>query len=363
MIVIGIPTYNEADNIVQLTRMIDAAAQKQGISITLVNADSASSDGTSDVFLQTVTHHPKVAIKNRIKGKGRNIASILEWVADTGGIDGCIFIDGDVTSFEPEWLERHSRLLSEGADYVMPLYARNYQEGNTTNHFVYPLLGMHFDGNAPRQPISGDFGVSRQFAKHLLKQHWHDYSWGYGIDIFMTLHALYGSFNVAEVALKKKLHKPSFDKMIPMFVEVAASYYATIGLLRDTATRDTHPAMTRSVSELIATTAIPQEKIAERRMVAEGLYYENKMNSCVPELDELFSNDVDTLTWACVLIAHEKSISVVEPKVLARSILPWYLKRVVSYLETNSSPSSATKEIDAQFHNVVELWQHETYSN
>ena len=76
-----------------------------------------------------------------------------------------LLIDGDVTSFEPEWLARHTELLLNDADYTIPTYSRNYQEGNTTNHFVYPLVGVHSSGKAPRQPISGDFGISRRFAK------------------------------------------------------------------------------------------------------------------------------------------------------------------------------------------------------
>lgn len=118
-------------------------------------------------------------------------------------------------------------MIRKGYDYIIPTYARNCQEGNTTNHFAYPLLGVHFNGLAPRQPIAGDFGLSARFARHVMKQGWHDYAYGYGIDIFLTLHALCGGFKATEISLGKKLHKPSFDKMIPMFREVAASYYET----------------------------------------------------------------------------------------------------------------------------------------
>lgn len=363
MIVVGIPTYNEADNIAQLTCQVDAAALALGISITIVNADSASTDETSEVFLGTPTHCPKVSIKNSEKGKGRNIAAILRWVAEVSEVDGCVLIDGDVTSFEPEWLARHLELLLNDADYTIPTYSRNYQEGNTTNHFVYPLIGAHFSGKAPRQPISGDFGISRRFAKHLVEQQWHEYTWGYGIDIFMTLHALYGSFNVTEVLLSKKVHKPSFDKMIPMFTEVAASYYATMHLLQDTHEGRVHLKTIEHTTELISTIPLSTEKIAERRVVAQKIYDESKENSCVPELDVMFYNEVGFTQWAQILVAHELKIATVEPLVLARSILPWYLLRVVYYLQTNKTPLHATHEIDKQFQYVVKLWQHETHSH
>lgn len=360
MIVIGIPTYNEADNIARLTEQIDSAALKLGIPITFVNADSASDDGTTDVFLSVETHYPKVALRNTLKGKGRNIASILKWVSESPGVEGCLFIDGDVTSFEPTWLAKHNQRLLEGADYVVPTYSRNYQEGNTTNHFVYPLIGVHFDGNAPRQPISGDFGVSRHFAEHLMQQPWHDHTWGYGVDIFMTLHALYGSFNVVEVLLDRKVHKPSFDKMIPMFVEVAASYYMTTKLLSGLAVNNLQLTTAKEAPQLITTSAISPEKITERLAVARAIFEENKVHSCVPELERLFADTVDTNVWARVLIAHESQIEKNDSLVLARSILPWYLMRVVNYLRTNDTASSAASEIDRQFRAVVELWQHET---
>tara|TARA_Y100001949_G_scaffold167209_1_gene164684 strand:+ start:6560 stop:7651 length:1092 start_codon:yes stop_codon:yes gene_type:complete len=363
VIVVGIPTYNEADNIARLTHQVDAAALALGISITIVNADSASVDETSEVFLGTPTHCPKVSIKNSEKGKGRNIATILQWVVEASEADGCVLIDGDVTSFEPEWLARHTELLLNDADYTIPTYSRNYQEGNTTNHFVYPLVGVHSSGKAPRQPISGDFGISRRFAKHLIKQQWHEYTWGYGIDIFMTLHALYGSFNVAEVLLSKKVHKPSFDKMIPMFTEVAASYYATMRLLKDTYAGKVHLTTIKRAPELIATTPLSTAKITERRVVAQKVYDESKENSCVPELDAMFCNEVGFMQWAQILIAHELKIATVDPLVLARSILPWYLLRVVFYLQKNKTPLHATREIDKQFQYVVKLWQYEAHSH
>ena len=62
----------------------------------------------------------------------------------------------------------------------------------------------------------------------MTEQRWHDYAYGYGIDIFLTLHALCSGLKVTEIPLGKKVHKPSFNKMIPMFREVATSYYETV---------------------------------------------------------------------------------------------------------------------------------------
>ena len=59
MIIIGIPTYNEADNISRLTQKIDRVADKLGVAVIIVNADSASTDDTVTVFMNTSTKNKK----------------------------------------------------------------------------------------------------------------------------------------------------------------------------------------------------------------------------------------------------------------------------------------------------------------
>jgi glycosyltransferase len=356
MIVIGIPTYNESDNISILTRKIDRVANNIGLEVIIVNADSASTDDTANTFMSTPTKSKKVSIQNSMKGKGRNIYSILYYTADSKDTEGCILIDGDITSFDESWLVNQAEMIRKGYDYIIPTYARNYQEGNTTNHFAYPLLGMHFNGVAPRQPIAGDFGVSAHLARHMTKQRWHDYAYGYGIDIFLTLHALCGSFKCTEISLGKKLHKPSFGKMIPMFREVAASYYGTAQELF-------HNEVIHSISldqvdtpKLIQAQSLPVDTIAGRKLEAMNIYV---------DIESLITTTLSPLTrvtkelWVDVLIAHERMAGQVEPRRIAESILPWYLMRAVTYLEDNSNADEATDEVQQQFTLAMRQWNHE----
>jgi hypothetical protein len=71
-----------------------------------------------------------------------------------------------------------------------------------------------------RQPIGGDFGLSRDFVRHLLAQLPDEAVYGYGIDIFMSLHAARAGFRLVEASLGKKLHKPSFPKRDRIFRDV-----------------------------------------------------------------------------------------------------------------------------------------------
>ncbi|MDR2338205.1 MAG: glycosyltransferase family 2 protein [Deltaproteobacteria bacterium] len=228
MLVVGIPTLNEADNIADLTAKIDAAAQELGIDIFIINADSSSEDFTSKMFLETGTRCKKISIINKEDGKGRNIYSIIKEAVSLDNIEGLMLIDGDITSFSTNWLSSFYQSLKKNNDYIIPVYARNFQEGNATNHFFYPLLYAHTNGNAPRQPIAGDFGLSHKMLDFLMsKAVWHKFCFEYGIDIFLTLQALYNSLKVSEVKLEAKCHKPSFDKMIKIFSGEATSYYET----------------------------------------------------------------------------------------------------------------------------------------
>lgn len=358
MIVIGIPTYNEADNISDLTRTIDRAASQLGINILLINADSASTDDTVRRFMNTPTKHEKKSIHNNKKGKGYNVLSIISCVSGLKKATGCVLVDGDITSFNSSWLASHASMIDKEYDYIIPAYSRNYQEGNTTNHFIYPLIGMHFNGKAPRQPIAGDFGISKRFAKYITKQSTHKYTRGYGIDVFLTLHALYGGYKVAEIPLDRKLHKPSFGKMIEMFEEVASSYYETTKELRNNIGMPKLSLELVDPPGLIETRPIATKDIKMQRQIAATKYADTP--SIMSGLKLRQSTQVKKELWLDILIAHEQLISEATSQKLARSVLPWYLMRVVTYLEGIHNATSAMKEIRQQFELAVRRWNSQT---
>ncbi|MCX6729199.1 MAG: glycosyltransferase [Candidatus Saccharibacteria bacterium] len=213
MIAVGIPTFNEAQNIAELTQKIDNFASELGLEILIINSDNSSPDNTSGIFKLVETRCRKVALKTQGKGKGKNIKCIMEYIIRSD-VDYCLFVDGDVSSLDKTWLEKHIEMANKDFDYVVPEYARYLQEGNTTNHFVYPTLHYLTDRKSPKQPIAGDFGVSNKLAKHFLTLHWSASNFRYGVDTFMTMYALGDSFKVGEISLNKKIHNPSFNKMI-----------------------------------------------------------------------------------------------------------------------------------------------------
>lgn len=235
-IIVGIPTYNEADSIANTVREIDKGLAKYfpKHSALIVNVDSKSTDGTSRTFLSTQTKTAKVSLtgNKEPRGKGANIFSLLK-LSKKLGAKYIATIDADITTITERWPKLLlDPILKEEADFVAPIYTRNRYEGNTTNHFCFPLLYAWF-GRRLNQPIGGDFALSSRFAKYILNQQKPKNAYLYGIDIFLSTHAIGANFKINEVYLGRKIHKPSFDKIIPMFQQVAATMIFVLPQYKD----------------------------------------------------------------------------------------------------------------------------------
>lgn len=225
-IIVGIPTYNEVDSISNTVRKIDRGLSKYFLkySTLIVNMDSQSPDGTSRVFLSTKTKTEKMllTVNKQPRGKGANIFSLLK-LSKKLGAKYIAMMDADITTITERWPKLLlDPVIKERVDFIAPIYTRNRYEGNTTNHFCFPLLYAWF-GHQLNQPIGGDFAFSGNFAEYILRQQKPKNAFLYGIDIFLSTHALGGNFRINEVYLGRKIHKPSFSKIIPMFQQVAAT--------------------------------------------------------------------------------------------------------------------------------------------
>ena len=78
------------------------------------------------------------------------------------GARACAVVDADLRSITPgvDPPARSRRSSSRAFDYVAPYYLRHKFDGTITNNVVYPLTRALY-GKRIRQPIGGDFGMSR----------------------------------------------------------------------------------------------------------------------------------------------------------------------------------------------------------
>lgn len=219
-IVVGVPSYNEADTIANVVKKLDQGLEKyfKGRKAVIINADNNSSDNTREVFLNTKTKTPKIYVSTPpgVSGKGNNLRNIFLKVKDLGALY-CMIVDSDIKNMTPEWVKCLLNPLVKGYDYISPIYYRDEDDGSITNHICFPLAYGLLGYNI-RQPIAGEVGFSRALVEYWLKQKWSAEIRKFGIDIFMILNAIQGKFKLCRVNLGSKVHKPSAPKLDFMFL-------------------------------------------------------------------------------------------------------------------------------------------------
>jgi len=228
-IVIGIPSYNEANNIA-----IPVEIASRGLleffpdkSYVIINVDNHSPDGTKAVFLKTPTKVPKIYVSSQegVTGKGVNVHNLLEVSAELGA-KAIILLDADLKSITTRWIQSFLEPLFDGYDFVVPIYTRHKYDGTITKKIAYPLLRTLY-GLRVRQPIAGDFGISGKLARcFLVEKTWTENVFNFGIDIWMTTIAICRNFNVCQTFLgSSKAHRTKKDPagLGRMFSQVAGT--------------------------------------------------------------------------------------------------------------------------------------------
>jgi hypothetical protein len=222
-ILVGIPSYNNADTVGHVVRAVSVGLAKHfpGRRAVLVNSDGGSSDETPAIVARTAIDsqylfigdqqsilHRIVTPYHGIPGKGSAFRTIFE-IARRLKIRACAVVDADLRSISPEWIELLLRpIMEEGYDYVAPYYLRHKYDGTITNSLAYPLTRALY-GQRVRQPIGGEFGFSDTLAAHYLDQHvWESEVARFGIDIWMTTEAIASGARVCQSFLGAKIHNP-----------------------------------------------------------------------------------------------------------------------------------------------------------
>ena len=242
-VLVGIPSYNNADTIGHVVRAVSAGLAKYfpRSRAVLVNSDGGSSDGTPEAVAESIVDYGAMLISDRqsllhkittpyhgIPGKGSAFRTIFE-IARRLKAKACAVVDSDLRSITPEWIELLIRpVLHEGYDYVAPYYLRHKYDGTITNSIVYPLTRCLY-GRQIRQPIGGDFGFSGRLAAHYLDKHvWESDVARFGIDIWMTTEAVASGARVCQSFLGAKIHNPKDPAadLAAMLVQVAGALFS-----------------------------------------------------------------------------------------------------------------------------------------
>lgn len=231
-IVIGIPTFHSGQSVVHVIQTVARGLEKhfRGARALILVSDGGSTDDSREmaeqVDINSFQIEKLVTIYRGIPGKGSGLRAIFE-AANFLRADTVAVFDSDLISITPEWVKNLVDPISGGYDLACPYYRRYKLDGTITNTIAYNLTRALY-GKRVRQPIGGDFAISRQLVRHYLDQDvWESDVARFGIDIYMTVSAIVGDFKVCQARLGAKVHgqkDPAAD-LGPMFQQVVGTIF------------------------------------------------------------------------------------------------------------------------------------------
>jgi len=211
-IVVGIPSYYSQFTISHVIEQVAKGLDKyfNDKKCLIFISDGGSTDDTREVAQETdiskYNIEKIVTIYRGIPGKGSALRAVFE-AAEFLRAEAVATFDSDLRSITPEWVKNILEPIYEGYDYVSPYYKRYKFDGTITNTIAYNLTRALY-GYRIRQPIGGDFGMSRKLIKDYLdKDVWETDVAKFGIDIWMTTTAIVDGYKICQARLGAKIHQ------------------------------------------------------------------------------------------------------------------------------------------------------------
>ncbi|MFH1487687.1 MAG: glycosyltransferase family 2 protein [Pseudomonadota bacterium] len=232
-ILVGIPCFNNEKTITHVIQMVTHGLNKHyrdRRSVILI-ADGGSTDDTREVakdFQIKPWQEKIISIYRGPGGKGTALRSVFEAAARLN-VKVCAMVDSDLRSITADWVKYLlDPVLEKGYQFVAPVYVRHKYDGTITNNIVYNLTRALY-GKRIRQPIGGDFAISRDAAKFYSEQDvWDTDVARFGIDIWMTTNAITQNFRICQANLGVKIHdaKDPGQHLAPMFRQVLSALFS-----------------------------------------------------------------------------------------------------------------------------------------
>lgn len=375
-IVIGIPSYNNADTIGHVVKaaMLGAAKYYPHLKCVIINSDGGSTDATQKVFLETSPFNEgdryfadmecipvrKLTFAYQgLPGKGSAFRSIFE-AAYILSADLCIVVDSDLRSITPEWFETLGYpILYKDYDYVTPYYLRHKYDGTITNSIAYPFTRALY-GLDIRQPIGGDFGVSGSLLPVYLSQDvWESDTAKYGIDIWMTTTAIANQCKIAQAFLGCKIHdaKDPGEHLGPMFRQVVSTLMKLAGQNIKTARNIKQIQKVPILGFPYASTPEPLPVNLNRLVDKFNTGFTENIDNIRSTLSDKTFNDIKSLLnssvesfdfpielWVKTVFEYALKIAGGSPPELIDSLIPIYYGNVAAFVKKADSLSPEEAE-------------------
>ena len=355
MIVVGIPSYNNAQTIRRVAEIAAEGLRRyfKGDGV-VVNSDGGSKDGTREAFMSADTGGiEKDSFEYEgVPGKGSAMRAVFEYAKEHDA-DAIVFLDSDLRSVEPWWIDRLAGpIISGDSDYVTPYYTRHKYDGTITNHICYPMTSTLY-GKKVRQPIGGDFGVGKRAYELYLskpKSVWKTNVARFGIDIWMTTTVIANGLNVAQAALGAKIHdiKDPGKHLSPMFVQVVSTLFSLMVEYENVWKKS------EKVEDVSIVGDSPDIEPEDLKVDLENLREKAKQVKDLDFIDDEITSsvrrngEINSSEW--IKVVHSFAVAFRDGKVDIEDMIPFYFARVANFVKEteNMSTKEAEKMIEKQ---------------
>ena len=378
-VVVGIPCFNSERTIAHVMKAAAEGMSRHfaGKALLLIVSDGGSTDYTREVAQKTKLARgvdKLVTIYRGVPGKGTSLRCIFE-AALLLEAKACVVMDSDLRSVTPEWVKAlASPIVDQSIDFVSPFYIRHKYDATITNNVARALTQALY-GRRLKQPIGGDFGLSPKLLQALTKEDvWETDVARFGVDIWMTTHAIVGGFKIAETPLGAKIHDPKDPgaSLGPMFRQVVGTMFRMMknheGRWKSLARSETVPllgdipsvepeAVVISVDNLRARFALGLEHFgAVWKQVLGAKRFDQLAAIAKQDADQLdFPVDLWVTTVYDFAVGYQRWQG--DRDQLVEMLVPIYLGRVAGFVNQSRDLSTADSEkiFDAQAFRFEEL--------
>lgn len=317
-IIVGIVCKNVETTILHVLNVVSEGLHKYfpEYKKMIVVSDGFSSDRTVELanLFCPPNEITKIVTEDIIEGgKGAGVRTVVE-IAHEIEAKSVVLVDGDLLSIRPEWIREFSSPVLYGrADLIVPYYIRDKYDGVITNNLAYPFTRALY-GIDIRQPLAGEFGISRDLYEVLRKHPL--FPLDFGIDIFIVTCAAAEEMDVREGIFSVKIHESTTRYLepetliIPMFRQVTGKMFELANYYQDFWKNNRRAVNARTHRKFFAQKPIPvmvdvdklrkysrKEFRLNEKLIAEIIPEElmNKLRKAVE------SNDFDADLWAKIV--------------------------------------------------------------
>jgi glucosylglycerate synthase len=319
--------------------------------LAIAVSKAKSSDNTDEavqLFQPYNTIETVIADDITSGGKGAGVMTIFE-IAHEAEAKCVVLLDGDLLSVKPSWIEAIVNPVVFGrADLTVPYYIRDKNDGVITNNLVYPFTRSLYSIDI-RQPIAGEFALSKNLYEHLRNHPL--FPPDFGVDIFIVTTAAAEGMYVKEGLFSLKIHESTTHYLEPekflilMFRKVTGAMFSLAKYYEPYWRKKSCRWQGKYQRECFSQHPIPVKiniKGMKRSFQNEfnenwNVYHRFLLDSLIGQVDHLILNDsiFDTNLWADIVYEYASSYKNIrneeEKYVLLDTLKTLWLGRFVSY--------------------------------